>query len=326
MVHARNFARVVPGARLVGLADKDETLRGERAAELGVEAAEAAAFFCDGKADAAVIATPTRFHAEVAIAAMEAGLHVLCEKPMAMTPSECERMAQAAESAGVILQVGFMRRFDAGFCEVAERLEGGEIGRSVSIRSLTYGPSIPKPWMYDIGSSNGPLAEVNSHDIDTLFWYANSEAEEVFAVAGNYRCDDARESHPDFYDNVTMTVRFANGAQGLVQGAQGVRYGYDARCEVLGESGLLTVGALPDGSVRSHTPAGRTNRIVSSWRDLFREAYVAEDVDFVDCIRSGRAPRAGAKEGLQALRVVLAGNRSIRERRPVRLEDIQREN
>jgi predicted dehydrogenase len=323
MIHGWNFARNVPGAELVGLVDPDQDLCRGNAESLGVDSASTLDPFLHGRADAVVIATPTRFHRDIALSALQAGLHVLCEKPMATTVAECREMCDAAESADVTFQLGFMRRFDAGFIEVAERLQGGEIGQPVSIRSLTYGPSIPKPWMYDISGSNGPLAEVNSHDIDTLLWYADSEVEEVFAIAGNYRCDDARESHPDFYDNVTMTVRFANGTQGLVQGAQGVRYGYDSRCEVLGQRGLLTVGTLPVGSVRSHTPDGYGGRIVQSWRDLFAAAYLAEDRDFSACIREGRAPRAGAKEGLRALEVVIAGNRSIVEGRPVRLSEVR---
>ncbi len=325
MIHARNFASYVPGVELMGLVDPNMDACQTSAGELGVSAAESPDEFYDQGADAVVIASPTRFHRDIAVKAMKSGLHVLCEKPMAMTVAECRDMAETASSTGKVFQVGFMRRFDAGFQEVARRLQAGEIGDPISIRSLTYGPSIPQPWMYDISASNGPLAEVNSHDIDTLFWYAGKEVEEVFAVAGNYRCPDAREKYPDFYDNVTMTVRFCDGTQGIVQGAQGVRYGYDSRCEVLGVNGLLTVGGLAADTVRGYTPEGFSGNTVGSWRNLFTEAYLAEDIDFIDCIRNNRAPQAGAQAGLQALEVVLAGNRSIRERRPVSLSEIREE-
>lgn len=323
MIHARNFARSVPGVELMGLVDPNLEACQASADELGVPAAARPDAFYEQGADAVVIASPTRFHRDIAVSAMKAGLHVLCEKPMAMTIAECRDMAETAEATGKVFQIGFMRRFDSGFREVARRIEAGEIGRPVSIRSLTYGPSVPQPWMYDISGSNGPLAEVNSHDIDTLFWYAGHAVEEVYAVAGNYRCPDAREEFPDFYDNVTMTVRFADGTQGVVQGAQGVRYGYDSRCEVLGENGLLTVGALPADSVRGYTTNGYSGNTVGSWRNLFTEAYLAEDLDFIDCIRNNRAPHAGAKEGLQALEVVIAGNRSIVERRPISITEIR---
>jgi len=323
MIHARNFARRIPGAELAGVVDPAEAARAAVAQELGVRCEPTLKPFLDGGADAIVLAPPTRYHAEIALQAIGSGLHILCEKPMAATPAECRAMTEAAESAGIVFQLGFMRRYDAGFREAAERLAAGEIGRAVSIRSLTYGPSEPKAWMYDVAASNGPLGEVNSHDVDTLHWLAGSRVTEVYAVAGNFRCEAARASHPDFYDTVTMTVRFENGMQGLVQGAQGVGYGYDARCEILGERGLLRVGALPETSVRVATTAGCSHRIVKSWGHLFREAYAEEDRDFIACIRERRLPRVGARDGWEALRVVLAGNRSIRERRPVRMDEIE---
>ena len=91
--------------------------------------------------------------------------------------------------------------------------------------------------MYDIRKSNGPLAEVNSHDIDTMRWFTDSEFQTLYAVGGNYRCQDAKEEWPDFYDNVVMAASFENGMQGLLDGAQGVGYAYDAHVEVLGTKG-----------------------------------------------------------------------------------------
>jgi len=109
--------------------------------------------------------------------------------------------------------------------------------------------------------------------------------------------------------------------QGAISGAQGVQYGYDARCEILGEKGLITIGCLADNSVVCHTGAGRAASIVRSWRDLFLEAYRAEDEDFVRCIRDDQPPLAGGLDGKAAVLVVNAGNRSILERRPVRLNE-----
>ena len=164
-------------------------------------------------------------------------------------------MLDAIDRAGVTLQIGFMRRFDAGFVAAKQRVDAGEIGRVVSVKSLTHGPTIPKPWMYDIRKSNGPLSEVNSHDIDTVRWLSGSEFDEVYAIAGNYRSPAAREQFPDFYDNVILSARLRNGMQGCICGAQGVLYGYDARCEILGEKGLITVGSLAADTVAAHTAA-----------------------------------------------------------------------
>ncbi len=165
---------------------------------------------------AIVVATPTKYHCQIVEAAAQAGKHVLCEKPMAITADECDQMISAAELAGVKLQIGFMRRFDASFVAARERIEAGDIGQVVLVKSHTYGPTEPKPWMYDIRQSNGPLAEVNSHDIDTLRWFTQSEFDEVYAIGGNFRSPGARDSNPDFYDNVTLAARFKNGMQGSI--------------------------------------------------------------------------------------------------------------
>ena len=109
--------------------------------------------------------------------------------------------------------------------------------------------------------------------------------------------------------------------QGSISGAQGVKYGYDARCEILGEKGLITVGSLAANSVVSHTADGSQAAVVQSWMNLFLDAYRAEDEDFVRCILEDREPRAGGRDGKAAVMVVNAGNRSIAERRPVRLGD-----
>jgi myo-inositol 2-dehydrogenase/D-chiro-inositol 1-dehydrogenase/scyllo-inositol 2-dehydrogenase (NAD+) len=173
--------------------------------------------------------------------------------------------------------------------------------------------------MYDIRTSLGPLAEVNSHDIDSLRWFTGSEFEEVYAVGGNYRSPEARQQYPDFYDNVILAARMRNGMQGSISGAQGVKYGYDSRCEILGEQGLITVGSLAANSVVSHTVDGSKAAVVQSWMNLFVDAYRAEDEDFVRCILESREPRAGGRDGKAAVMVVNAGNQSIAERRAVRL-------
>ena len=322
LIHARNFAfGRVPGAGMRALVEPDAEARRRACQELACDRAYAdyVDALADPGLDAVVVATPSAWHCEIVVAAARAGKHILCEKPMAMNAPECDRMLEAVERAGVKLQLGFMRRFDAGFLAAKRRVEAGEIGRVVMVKSLTYGPSTPKPWMYDITKSNGPLSEVNSHDIDTLRWLSGGEFEEVYAIADNFRCPDARQTYPDFYDNVVLTARLTGGVQGSIYGAQGVQYGYDSRCEILGEKGIIMVGSMAADSVASYTAAGGSRAIVRSWQDLFSEAYRAEDEDFVRCIVEDRPPRAGGMDGKAAVIVVNAGNRSIAQRRPVRL-------
>jgi myo-inositol 2-dehydrogenase/D-chiro-inositol 1-dehydrogenase/scyllo-inositol 2-dehydrogenase (NAD+) len=320
MIHARNFARLVPGALLAGVSDPISAARAAAKAELG-EVADFADYrdlLEDRSIQGIVIAAPTVMHREIAVAAAQRGKHVFCEKPMAMNSEECDAMIAATEKAGVVLQIGFMRRFDGNFHAAYERVKAGEIGEVVLVKSCTHGPTYPKPWMFDLRQSNGPLAEVCSHDIDTLRWFTGGEFNEVYAIAGNYRTPEARATHPDFYDQVLLSARFSNGAQGCITGAQGVQYAYDSRVEILGTQGLISIGGLEAGTTVVCTREKELRRpAVVSWTSLYRDAYLAEAAEFVTAIREQRPARVTGSDGRAAVAVVNAGNRSIVERRPV---------
>lgn len=324
MIHAANFAKSVKYARVEALSDTFPENLEKNAKELGITKTYSNynGLINDESIDAIVIATPTVFHKDIAVKAANAGKHILCEKPLAMNPVECDEMISAAQKNKVNLQIGFMRRYDKSFQEAKQRILQGEVGTLVSIKSLTHGPSSPQPWQYDIAKSNGPLAEVNSHDIDTLRWYTGSEFKELFAIAGNFRCPQIKDEFPDFYDNVILTAEFENGMQGLIDGAVNVQYGYDSRVEILGTKGVIFVGSLKDTTVLScSSDKGMNQGIVNSWRGLFKEAYLNEDIEFIQSILEGRPPLTTGVDGKKAVEVVNAGNKSIRLRQPVKLNN-----
>ena len=322
MIHARNFARGVPNAKLVAVVDPFEAAVQKACRELEVSTSylDYQEALQDNRIDAIVVVAPTVYHKDIVVAAAKAGKHILCEKPMAMTVAECDEMINAVEANHVKLQIGFMRRFDQSFMYAKERIVDGEIGEVVLVKSLTRGPSIPQRWQYDIAKSNGPLAEVNSHDIDTLRWFTESEFKEVYAIAGNYRCPEAKAEFPDFYDNVVLTAVFENGMQGCIDGAASARYGYDARTEIVGTKGVIFVGRLQEHDVVvCNKEVGMVTPFVETWRTLFLDAYRQEDQEFIECIVADKTPRVTGIDGKMAVKVVNAGNQSILERRPIRL-------
>ncbi|WP_343250847.1 Gfo/Idh/MocA family oxidoreductase [Diplocloster hominis] len=324
MIHGRNFASRIPHAKMTAVVDFQEEQARRAAQELTCP------WFTDYReglrqpgVDAVVIAVPTIYHHDIAVEAARMGKHILCEKPLAMNVEECRNMIREADENGVKLQVGFMRRFDEGFLRAKELIDQGTIGDVVTVRSLTRGPSTPQEWMYDIEKSNGPLAEVNSHDIDMLRWFTCSEVKSLYAMAGNYRCPQIKEQYPDFYDSVLLSLRMENNMMGNIDGAQGVRYGYDARVDILGTRGCITVGDLKSGSAVSYTREnGMCSDVVSSWKDLFRDAYIHEDSSFAECIRKDTKPVVTGYDGLMALAVVKAGNQSIRTGNIVTMNEV----
>jgi len=314
MIHARNFFRNVPGARMAAVSDINPDAAKAAADEFGLDKfytdyKEAA---CDPAVDAVIIVSPTHLHCEIVEFCAEHGKHIFCEKPMAITEEECARMLAVCRKNNVILQIGFMRRFDKSFEKAKEMLDSGAIGKLIQIHSHTRGPSKPQPWMYDLKASNGILAEVNSHDIDSSRWFAGSEIKRLFAIGGNFRNPEAAEAYPDYYDSMLLAGEFENGVQLVIDGAAYVRYGYDAAVELVGEKGTIRV-ARSDKEFLSVTVDGETRTpFIDSWRTLFEDAYLREDRAFVHAIQTGEAPRVGGLDGLMAVRIVNAGNEAIR--------------
>lgn len=274
--------------------------------------------------DGAVITTPTFSHRDLAVAALDAGLHVHLEKPMAMNLRECRDIEAARRRTGVALQVGYMRRFDEDFVAAADLLSSGEVGTPMIINSLTHGPGLPPAWANDITTSNGMLAEVNSHDLDTISWFADSPPIEIHARVANFKGAERGATAEHFYDTLVATVNFASGALATIAGVCPADYGYDARVEVTCTGGMVQVGDSGPGGLSSITAGTgrRSERVFGSWRTRFAAAYVREMAEFIDAMDTGEV-RVGGAEGTLAVELVLAGTLSILERRPVAIDEVR---
>ena len=259
LVHASNINKRLKNAELVALCDTNSEALRQSAAEFGAgmlynDYREAVA---SDSIDAVIIVTPTFLHRDIACAAATSGKHMFLEKPMAITEAECEDIISAVDEAGVKLQIGFMRRFDEGFMKAREIIKSGEMGRVMVIKSTGRGPGLPPPWIYDIHKSNGILAEVNSHDFDSVRWLIGSDVKRVFADAANFKCPDAAKEYPEFYDNAVVNLRFEDGTLGTIDGTCPAHYGYDARVEILCEKGLLVIGSVEERGCSAWTSPDR---------------------------------------------------------------------
>lgn len=324
MVHGRNLTAGVPGATLVGVADPSNEARDQVAAELGDVRtyADPLAAATDDGVDAVVVASPTCTHADVAVAALAAGKHVLCEKPLASTLEEALRIDAAARTASGTLLMGFMRRFDASFLRVAARIAAGDIGEPLLVKSTGRGPGLPPEWAWDSTRSGGLLAEVNSHDFDTVRWLSGQEVTRVHAVGRAAKRPDIAQRYPGFIDVVAVTLELSGGCIGFVDGACPADYGYDARVEVYGSEGVLFGGDVRSGSTLLVRPGGAVMDPVRSWRELFADAYQAEARHLVAVVRGDDQPRTGIGDGLRALEAVIAANRSVECRLPVSIDEV----
>jgi myo-inositol 2-dehydrogenase/D-chiro-inositol 1-dehydrogenase/scyllo-inositol 2-dehydrogenase (NAD+) len=324
--HSRAISRHVPGGRIVALVDPAQEIRKETAAEFGIEkqfnrledALEGSEF------DAVIITTPTPTHLPLSATAASAGKHVFLEKPMALNLEECDAINAVVAKNQVLLQVGFMRRFDPEFVNAAQRIEAGEIGQPMMIKSNTHGPGLPPPWARDLRTSNGMLAEVNSHDWDTVRWLMGSDLERVYTEVANFKGPANNVDTPNFYDNVLVNCKFESGGLGLISGVCPCGYGYDARVEIIGEKGILQLGTLEGQAVVvcTNRDQGLVRPIIRTWPERFQWAYIYELEHFIECVQNDAQPRAGGIEGKMAVAGVLAGTKSFLEQRPVFMKEI----
>jgi predicted dehydrogenase len=325
MVHARNFLAGVPGARLVGVADPSAAARYQAAAVLGEIRClgDPVAAVTEDGVDAVVIASPTFTHADVAVAALEAGRFVLCEKPLAAKLADAQRIAKAERASNTTLLMGFMRRFDDGMQRIAERIAAGDIGEPLLIKSTGRGPGLPPEWALDPRLSGGLLAEVNSHDLDTVRWLSRQEPERVYAVGRAAKRPDVAERYPGFVDTIVVTLELSSGGIGMVDGACPADYGYDARVEVYGSEGVLFAGDSRAGVAVLVRADGARDDPVRSWRDRFAAAYRAEARHLVGVTRGDVQPRTSVDDGVRALEAVLAANQSLERGVPVAINEIR---
>lgn len=325
-VHANSVARHIAAARLDAVVESDQASREKAVADFGIGRAfadiEAALDW--GGFDAVVITTPTYTHRALAVAAARAGKHVFVEKPMALDLVECDAMIAAAEAARVALQIGFMRRFDPEFSAAKARIDAGEIGRPMLIKSLTHGPGLPPPWARDATLSNGMFAEVNSHDWDAVRWLMGADPERIMAEAANFKGRERGVEDPAFYDTGLASIRFAGGGLGSITGVCPCDYGYDARVEIVGEKGLMQIGDIRGQAVTIVTDreTGLREPVYRTWPERFAWGYIREMEHFVDCVKSGARPKVTGSDGRWAVASVLAAARSLREERPVRIAEI----
>ena len=324
--HSTTFTRSIAAARVTALVDPVPAALEALGTEFGIQARFASLEQALDQADfdAVVITTPTPTHALLAVQAANHRKHVFLEKPMALTLEECDQITAACQANGALLQLGFMRRFDPEFAAAAQRIQAGEIGRPMMVKSLTHGPGLPPPWARDLRTSNGNLAEVNSHDWDTVRWLMASDYQRVYVEVANFKGEANQIDTPHYYDNALVNIRFESGALGSISGVCPCGYGYDARVEIVGDKGIMQIGELQGQAVVvcTNRDQGLISPIYRTWPERFAWGYIREMEHFVACIRAGKEPAVGGAEGRWAVAGVLAGTRSFLEQRPVTLKEV----
>jgi inositol 2-dehydrogenase len=320
---AHHLVYSVAEADLIAIADAHGRTAGEVAERYGVETT-----FSDYRQllerkdiEAVVIASPTNTHPEIIQAAAQAGKHIFCEKPLALTLADCDRAIAAVQSAGVKFQLGFMRRFDAGYQAARQKIAEGVIGKPVMFKSTGRDPRRTSLEFARRENSGGLIADMAAHDFDLGRWLMGSEVERVYSEGGCLVYPELQDVGD--IDNAVINLKFASGAIGNVDVSRNAVYGYDIRTEVLGSEGGLLISKDRQTPILVMTQQGVTHDTVPYFMERFGDAYAAEIRDFVACIVDDRQPAVTAQDGRAAAAIGIAATISFDEGRAVSIKEIE---
>ncbi|WP_003542271.1 inositol 2-dehydrogenase [Desulfotomaculum nigrificans] len=272
----------------------------------------------DPEIQAVLICSSTDTHAKFIIEAAKAGKHIFCEKPIDFNVEKINEALRTVNEAGVKLQIGFQRRFDHNFKRMKELIEEGKIG-DIHIVKITSRDPAPPPVEY-IRVSGGIFLDMMIHDFDMARYLSGSEVEEVYAQ-GSVLVDPAIGEAGDI-DTAIVTLKFKNGAHGVIDNSRQAVYGYDQRVEVFGSKGCLTVeNDFPNSVVLSTAENVVSDKPHYFFLERYMNAYVEEIKAFVNAIEEGKETPVVGNDGLQPVLIGLAAQKSLKEGRPVRIKE-----
>jgi len=306
----------------VVVADVDSARAQAVAKELGLESVPDVETLLGAGLDGVVICAATSAHADLIERAQDAGLTTFCEKPLASDLRGTRLIAERVGGGMVPVQIGFQRRFDAGFRAARDAVTGGSLGWIHTIRANTS-DAAPPPASY-IPTSGGFFRDCSIHDFDAVRFVTGREVVSVYAVGENR--GEAFFAESGDIDAAAAVLTMDDGTIALVSGSRYNARGYDVRLEALGSKDSVAVGMDDRLPLRS-LEAGITFPEGTPYADFmerFHDAYVDELVAFTELVAGRIETPCSVQDGLQAFLVAEACDLSRRESRPVRLDEVSK--
>ena len=318
-LHAENIIFSIPNAELKAVADIYTDRIKNWAHGLGIKNvySDYREILEDPEIDAVMICSSTDTHAQIIIEAAEAGKHIFCEKPIDFDVDHIYQALDAVEKAGVKLQIGFNRRFDHNFRKVQELVKEGKIGGPHFIKITSMAPAPPQ--IEYVRVSGGIFLDMTIHDFDMARYLSGSEVVEVYTNAA-VLVDPAIGKEGDV-DTAVITLKFANGALGVIDNSRKAVYGYDQRVEVFGSKGCITVSNdTPTSAVLSTEDGVLSDKPKYFFLERYKDSFIEEVKEFVDSIINDREPPVTGIDGLKPVLIALAAKKSCETGMPVKVE------
>lgn len=268
---------------------------------------------------ALVICSPTTTHADYVEIAALAGKHIFCEKPLDLSQERVLEVLNVVKESGVKLMLGFNRRFDKEFKKVQELVEEGAVGEPHLVKITSRDPGAP-PVSY-IKQSGGLFLDMTIHDFDMARFVVGKEVAEVYAK-GAVLTDPAIGEAGDI-DTAVVILTYTDGTMAVIDNSREAAYGYDQRIEVFGSKGMVQANNNFHDSHRLYTRNGIEAALpLHFFLERYATAYKMELLEFVKSLKSGQPVSVDGMDGLSSLQIGLAAMLSLREKRPVKMEEI----
>jgi myo-inositol 2-dehydrogenase / D-chiro-inositol 1-dehydrogenase len=320
-LHAENLVNRVAGARVLAIADVVPEAAKDTAAKLNIPLATAdyREILAHPDIQAVAICSATNTHSQIIIEAAQNGKHIFCEKPIDYDLNRIDAALQAVDKAGVALQIGFNRRFDPNFNRVHDLVRSGAVGDPHVLRITSRDPA-PPPIAY-VKVSGGLFLDMAIHDFDMARFLIGSPVTEVYAV-GAVLVDHAIGEAGDV-DTAIITLRFENGAVGVIDNSRQAVYGYDQRVEVFGSKGAASAeNNTPSRTTLSDTSGVHTPLPLHFFLERYNDSYIIEMQAFVSAVEKGQPTPVTGLDGRAPVVIGLAATLSLQKNRPVKISEI----
>ena len=321
-VHTMSIMNHIPQVEIKAVTDIFLDSAKEWAEQTGIKTVynDYKELIADPEIDAVLVCSSTDTHAEIAIAAANAGKHVFCEKPVDLSVEKVEAVIDATKKNKVKLQIGFNRRFDHNFRKVRELIANKTIG-DLQILKITSRDPGPPPIEY-VKVSGGIFMDMTIHDFDMGRFLTGSEAEEIY-VAAACMVDPAIGEAGDV-DTALITIRFKNGAICVIDNSRKAAYGYDQRVEAFGSKGKVEIANdYPSTAVWSTEEGVFSEKPLYFFLERYMDSFAEEMKQFVDALINDKETPVTGFDGLQPIKLGLAARKSVAEGRPVKLSEIE---
>ncbi len=322
-VFANTLAYSVAEADLVAVADPEAATLDEVSARYGVPTryTDYHELLAQKDIEAVVVASPTGTHAEVITAAAQAGKQIFSEKPLSQDLKACDLALAAVKKAGVKLQMGFMRRYDAPYAAAKQKILEGVIGQPVMFKATSRDPKRTSLEFARREHSGGMIMDMGVHDFDLARWLMSSEVTRVFSEGACLAFPELKDVGD--IDNAVINLRFATDAIGNIDMSRNAVYGYDIRTEVLGTDGSLWIGYLQQTPTLVLTRGGVIHDTVPYFMERFGAAYAEEVRVFTRHIVNGTDPEVTGEDARAATAIGIAATLSLDEERPVLVSEVE---